>query len=168
MHQGAENVASAARFNLTKLVGESVIVDRELGFSHTLLIDAVVPDDIGYSGLVGRPVRILVSGDNDLTTLTEIDRRHGVTEGVSVGMISLSKEGIRVTAYARNEAVQAMACVVHRCLGSGVPLCLEVRYASISIKRRGRPKPSDLRRSSDRRAALLGFSLDGWASFEEG
>lgn len=168
MHKGAENVASAARFNLTKVVGESVIVDREIGFSHTLLIDAVVPDDIGYSGLAGRPARILVTGDNDPTALTDIDRRHGVSDGVSVGMLSLSKEGVRVTAYVRNEAVQAMAYVVHRCLSSGVPVCLEVRYASISIKRRGRPKPSDLRRSSERRAALLGFSLDSWASIEEG
>jgi hypothetical protein len=160
----AEDAAAKLRFNVTGVVSEEVSVDRDVGLIQVLRLRGAIPDDIGYSGLAGKGVTATLSGDGDFPVNREVDQKHGVTEGLSIGEIGLDgRRGLYVHANVHVSAVQAIATVAHRALGSGVALWIEARYASSSIKQAGKSRPNDLRRSTEKRAALLDLSIVTWA-----
>jgi hypothetical protein len=158
-----EDAASNLRFHVTGVVGEEVAVDGEPGLLQVLHLRGVISDDRGHSGLAGKAVQATLRGDTDFPIRRELDQKHGVTEGQSIGEIGLDgRRGLFVYAYLQVAAIQAIASVARRSIASGVSAWMDIRYASSSIKRTGESKPNDLRLSSEKRAALLELRVVTW------
>jgi hypothetical protein len=160
---GAEEAAATLKFNVTRIVSEEVFVCRELGLIQVLRLKGVIPDDIGYRGLAGKPVMATLWGGEEFPARSEIDKKHGVTEGASIGEMGLDgRRGMFVHAYLLTTMVQAIAMVAHRALSLGGGPQMVASYASSSIERARKSRPNDLRRSTEKRAALLELSIETW------
>lgn len=164
----AENAAALLRFHVTGVVGEEVAVDGEPGLLQVLRLKGVISGDRGHTGLAGKAVQATLFGDADFPVRRELDQKHGVTEGLSIGEIGLDgQRGLFLYVYLQVAAVQAIASVARHSVGSGFSVWMDVRYASRSIKQTGKSKPNDLRLSPERRAALLELRTVRWEITED-
>lgn len=159
----AEHRCGLLRVKIGAIRAESLAVEANQDPVRELSLVGTIPDDLGVEALAGRPVTISLRSGLGGGLEPNLDALHGITDGLSIGVISVERRHTYVGAHLPNSTVSAIASLMRRGLNGG-EVFLEVIFASRALGRLRTVEPRHLLQSPLRRAAVLRLRWDNWAT----
>lgn len=155
--QPAEERWGVLRIRITAIRMESISTDGRHGYTRELSLIGTVPDDLGVEAMTDRPASISLYGGAGNRLEQNLDALHGISEGLSIGVIDVHDANVYVAAHVPNALIASVGALVRRGL-KVEDIYLNIAFANATMGNRRRVESRHLLVSSLKRAAVLNLA----------